>query len=95
MASINITSDEFADLVVLFLLDKVANPDGVVPNNEMFNKFIERVGNKIKPQLVQYFLDLDAYSRVMYKRIQPPLLKDGNKSTYTIAIQNKVEKKEK
>jgi hypothetical protein len=94
MASINITSNEFADLAVLFLLDKVANPDEVVPNNEMFNEFIEKVGTKIKPQLVQYFLNLDAYSRVMYKRIQPPLLKDGNKSTYTIAIQNKAEKKE-
>ncbi len=92
MASINITSNEFANLVVLFLLDKVANPDEVVPNNDMFNEFIEKVGNKIKPQLVQYFLSLDAYSRVQYKRIQPPLVKDGNKQTYTISIQNKVDK---
>lgn len=95
MASINITSDNFADLVVLFLLDKVANPDEVVPDNEMFNQFIEKVGTKIKPQLVQYFLNLDALSRVQYKRIQPPLLKDGSKTTYTIAIQNKLGKKEK
>lgn len=92
MASINIKPEDFADLVVLFLLDKIANPDMIVPNNEMFNKFIENVSNKIKPQLVEYFLNLDALSRVQYKRIQPPFLKDGSKSMFTIAIQNKVKK---
>lgn len=92
MASINIDSDEFANLVVLFLLDKVANPDEVVPSNEMFNTFIEKTGLKMKPQLVNYYLSLDSLSRVQYKRIRPPLLKDGSKQSYTITIQNKVKK---
>jgi len=43
---LNLSPNEFADLVASFLFDKMLKPDKVVPNNEMFNEFIDKMIGK-------------------------------------------------
>jgi len=69
MATLNLTTEEFADIVMLFLADKAVNPDKVA-GNEKFNEFFNRQGSKIKAPLMKYYLDTDSQRRIEYKRIK-------------------------
>lgn len=93
MSKINLTPNEFADLVAIFLFDKLLHPDEVVPNNVEFNKLSEAMKNKgMKPLLMNYYMDLDANMRTDYKRIKDTL--DGT-STDAAVINIKAERAKK
>jgi len=71
MAKINITPDEFGDVVVAFLFDKLLHKEDVSPNNENFNKFIDNLDKRSGKSLLRdAFLSMDPDMRLKYKRIK-------------------------
>lgn len=90
---INITPEEFADLVVVFLFDKIVRNDEVIPEYEAFNEIVENLEKKgAKSPLMQYYLSLDAEERRNYKRINGAFT-NGSQSNYTINIAMEKEKR--
>ena len=88
---INVTQDQFCDLVVSFLLDKVMNPEKVIPDNEEFNEFVDdlRRGG-LRPKAIAYYMNMDSEMRVKYKLLKPVLL--GKKDTGNVYIKYEEEK---
>jgi len=71
MAKINVTRQEFADLVVAFLFDKLLHPEEVVPDDLKFNDLVESMrGKGLRSLFMNYYLDMDPKMRVKYKRIK-------------------------
>ena len=71
MAKINIIANEFPELVVPFLLDKLLHPEEIVPGNKEFNELSEILKLKgMQPILMKYYLKMDANQRLKYKRIK-------------------------
>lgn len=68
MATLNLTSTEFADIAMIYLLDQVMNPEQV--SEGRFKTFLEKHSSKIKTPLIKYYLDTRGEPRVMYKRIK-------------------------
>ena len=94
MAKIRVEPNEFADIVISFLLDKMIHPEEVVPNNDDFNEFIEKIrGKGLKTLMMKYFLNMDSKTRVKYKLIKD-VFEEGSSETSVINISpEKVEKK--
>jgi len=68
---INLTSNEFPNIVVAYLLDKFLHPDEVSVGNEQFDELIEdmRVRGML-PLSRTYYLQMSALYRVKYKLIK-------------------------
>jgi len=93
MAKINVTRQEFADLVVAFLFDKLLHPEEVVPDDLKFNDLVESMrGKGLRSLFMNYYLDMDPKMRVKYKRIKDVFDRVG---TETSVINISPEKKEK
>ena len=70
MASINITKEEWPDLIVAFLLDKMIDGDNVLGENDDFNNLMEIVEKRgLKPYLLHYYMGSDSNVRSKYKSI--------------------------
>ena len=95
MAKINVTPEEFGDVVISFLLDKILHPDDVIYNNKEFDKLVLRMGDKgMKTIFMKYYYGMDSNLRVKYKRIKD--IFEGTKdSMYTINITSKKGKEKK
>ena len=95
MSKINVTANEFADIVVSFLLDKLLNPDEVIPSNEDFDKYMEKMKLKgMKSVSLTYYLGLDTNLRVAYKRIKSVFEDDKSGSSVIYIYPNKKAKEE-
>lgn len=70
MARLNLTPDEFANIVTIFLYDKVLHPDKIATKNEEFNEFIDKIGSVIRPLLTKNYVNLPSDQRYNYKRIK-------------------------
>lgn len=68
MATLNLTTNEFADIGMIWLFDQVMNPENV--KNDDLKKFIDKHGSKIKTPLMKYYLDSSSEQRLRYKRIK-------------------------
>lgn len=68
MATLNLNTDEFADIGMIWLFDQVMNPDQI--QSEKLKDFIRKHGSKIKTPLMKYYLDTTSEPRVQYKRIK-------------------------
>jgi len=100
MTQLHFTPEDFATFVLIFLMDKVINPEKLVVKNERFNEFIEKNSSRLKPILMKYYLDSDAVERVNYKRLKDVLevSKDEKKNkekSHTIKITSEKSKKER
>lgn len=85
MATLNLSPEEFADIVVLFLADKAVNPEKVAIGNEQFNTFMKKNSGVIKSKLLQYYLDSDPSRRREYKWIKK-VFTNENAGIQTIRI---------
>jgi hypothetical protein len=75
----NVTPSEFADLVCIFLLQKLLYPEEVVFDNEPFNEIMESMNNKgMRSLLLNYYLSLPSDIRVKYKMIAKTLNYESN-----------------
>ncbi len=67
---ININSEEFADIVVSYILD-MSRDDSILPDNERFRKFITIMKDRgIKTEAFNVFVDMDAETRSKYRQIK-------------------------
>jgi len=95
MAKVNVTADEFADIVVAFLLDKLLNPEDIIPTNKEFDKYMEKMKLKgMKSVSLTYYLDLDTNLRVAYKRIKDTFEVGKSKNSTIYIYPNKESKEE-
>ena len=85
---INITPEEFARIVMIYLLDKVNNPDEIYPEGEDFDKIVEDL-QKVKSSLTRFYLDADIDSKIYYKRLRGLMKKDNTTERFTIQVQRK------
>ncbi|MFH1824139.1 MAG: hypothetical protein ABH873_02790 [Candidatus Firestonebacteria bacterium] len=98
MSKVNVTPDQFGNLVVSFLLDKMLHPEEVIPGNKDFNVFAEKMAGKgMKPLALNYYLRMNAVERVYYKRIKKVFEYDQNQSAVIFVWPSKgdIEKAEK
>lgn len=73
MAKITVTGGDFANIVMLFLYDKLRNPDQIVEAdiNEIFNAFVEVLMRRgLKAPLLQCYIDMNPQLRVKYRLIR-------------------------
>lgn len=68
MATLNLTSKEFANIGLIWLFDQVMNPENI--QNKNFKEFIDKHSSKIKTPLMKFYLDSDTEERLKYKRIR-------------------------
>ena len=93
MAKVNVTADEFANIVVSFLLDKLMHPDEMIPGNELFDEYANKMKLKgMKPVSLQYYLKMDTLFRVYYKRIKGVFYGEKNQAMIIYIYPNKKEK---
>jgi len=93
---VNVSQNQFCDLVVSFLLDKVMNPESVVPDNELFNEFIDGLKKGgLRPKAVSYYMEMGAEMRVKYKLLKPVLIGKTEQSQIYIKYEEPEEKPEK
>jgi len=98
MSKVNVTPDQFGDIVVAFLLDKLLHEEEVIPNNKDFNVYAEKMAGKgMKPLSLNYYLRMNANLRVYYKRIKKVFEYDQNQSAVIFIWPSKgdIEKAEK
>jgi hypothetical protein len=76
MASLKLTTEEFADIVIAFLMDRIANPE-VAAGNERFNNLMEVAKKSIRHSVLSSYLDMPPKQRVRYKKIQD-VFRGGN-----------------
>lgn len=95
MTTLNLTPESFSDLTVSFLLDKLLHPDEVATKNPEFNKLAEKMkAAGLKPHLTKHYINMDAESRMNYKRIKDAF--DGSSTNpQTIKISPKLIDKKK
>jgi hypothetical protein len=87
MAKINISPQEFPDIIMAFLFDKMIHPEEVVPWNEEFNKIMKVFkGKGMVTNLRDYYLYMNKDNRRKYKLIKKSLEGDAT-STAVINIQ--------
>lgn len=85
MAGIKVTPNEFADIVIAFLLDSVSKPDEVLPDNMEFHYIINKIKMAgIKSQLLSYYIDTKSLTKGKYKIVRKSLTGDGGPNTIVI-----------
>lgn len=85
---INITPEEFASIIMIYLLDRINNEEELIPDEEEFNKLMNNL-ERVKSYLVKFYLNSDVNNRIYYKRLRSVLEKDGLAETFTIKINKK------
>lgn len=87
MAKINISPQEFPDIIMAFLFDKMIHPDEIVPGNKEFDRIMKVFKAKgMVTNLRDYYLEMNKDNRRKYKLIKKPLEADAT-STAIINIQ--------
>jgi hypothetical protein len=94
MATLNIDTSEFENLLLIALFNFVLNPEEI--QNETLKNFVSKNGNKIKPSLIKSYLDSDQKARFNFKRISG-IFDGSDKDVQNIRIgpSEKIEKEEK
>lgn len=90
---INITPDEFASIIIIYLLDKVNNTEDLYADNETFNDLIENL-ERVKSYLTKFYLNTELDNRIYYKRLRPVLEKESPMDSFTINIRKENEANE-
>lgn len=85
---INITPEEFASIIMIYLLDRINNEEELIPDEEEFNKLMNNL-ERVKSYLVKFYLNSDVNNRIYYKRLRSVLEKEGLAETFTIKINKK------
>ena len=81
MASIKVNLKEFSDLILHMLLDKLLNPDELLPNNEYLNEFVQFLEDRgARVQLMQAYRNMPGEMRREYKRFRDTLLDESDQN---------------
>lgn len=94
MSSIIINPDNFADVVIAYLLDHCVHEDKIPKSQVTLKKLIAKLNTVgLRPFLLQQFLESNAQIRYKYKMIRDAL--DGKMTTQQAITLSKKETKEK
>lgn len=86
MAGIRVTPDQFADIVVAFLLDNIMHPKEILPNNAEFDYVTDKMkGSGLKSQLLSYYIDTSSITRGKYRMIRDSFTGQDNSNTIVIS----------
>ena len=88
MATLNLNNKEFANLVIIFLLDSITNPEQATSENLL--NFLNKHGSTIKPALLKQYLNMDSEIRLKYRRISG-VFSGADKSIQQIRISPELE----
>lgn len=93
MATLNLTTREFPDIMLIWMFDQMVNQDQIT--NENFKEFL-RENKDLKSDLLRYYLNTDSEMRLRYKRIKK-IFDGSDKSIQQIRIgpSEKLEKNKK
>jgi hypothetical protein len=82
MSKINISPQEFPDIIMAFLFDKMLHPDEIVPGNPEFDRIMKKFKTKgVMTEFRDYYLDMNKDNRRKYKLIKKGLEGDATTST--------------
>ena len=92
---INVSPEQFGDLTIAFLFDKLLHFDEVIPDNNDFDKIMKVMENKgMKARFMRYYIDMDPSVRMKYKRIKSTFDgKTSDMSSIVIMPEKRIEKK--
>ena len=94
MASIKITPDQFADIVIALLLDAMSEKENILADNEEFYQIIDKMKRSgMKAPLLSYYISTSSIVRNKYKVIRPSFTDEG--ASNTIVIDESPDKKSK
>lgn len=86
MAGIRVSPDEFADIVVAFLLDNIMHPDEVLPGNIEFDYITDKMKMAgMKAPLMSYYIDTSSITRGKYKMIRDSFIDENKQSSIVIS----------
>lgn len=74
---INLTTEQWSDVILMFLLDTLKRPKVYESTSEDFKEFMEKAKAPMKPLLVRHFLNADVEERVKYRLIRSAFTKKG------------------
>jgi hypothetical protein len=93
MAKLTLTGSEFANIVMLFLYDKLSHPDEIIEAdvNETFNAFMEVMFRRgMKAPLLQCYMDMKPQLRVQYRLIRNTFMDNTSGKISNIEIHKDV-----
>lgn len=67
---VNVTSEQWSDLVLMFLLDTIRKKKVLDSTSDEFKEFMEKGRQAIRPLLIKHFLHADVETRVKYRLIK-------------------------
>jgi hypothetical protein len=95
MSKVIVDTNEFADLIIVFLYDKLLNPTEVVTENEKFDLLTSKLyGKGLRSMFMKYYLDLPADMRIRYKRLKKVFTGEAKNALIRINKAKEVEKEE-
>lgn len=75
---VEVSREEFADMVIAFLYQKLVKGEKLIPENERFTEMMKVIDSKgLKAYFMKYYLTLDGTTKIKFKRFIKPL-KDGS-----------------
>lgn len=78
MSKINIAPNEFPDIIMTFLFDKMLHPDEIASGNPQFDKIMAEFKKRgVITQLRDYYLNMNKDNRRKYKLIKDALDKQA------------------
>lgn len=86
---IKVSPEEFFNVIMIYLLDKINNPEKVGPWNDEIDDIIDKMRSTIKGDLINHYLSLDSDQKIYYKRIRDVFKKTDFSGNYTISIKDK------
>ncbi len=80
---INVTTEQWSDLVLMFLLDTLKKRKIRESTSEECQQFMKQIGSPMRPHLIRHFLNADVEERVKYRLIRSTFAK-GSRATIDI-----------
>jgi len=87
MSQVHVKPDEFADLVMLFLLESIRD-DNLLGGNEQFREFVHKIDQRgLKNELMKQYLSMNGEQRLRYRKLKPVF--EGGSSVKINILQDK------
>jgi hypothetical protein len=73
---INVSSEQWSDLILIYLLDTIRKPKAMESTSQDFKEFMEKARQVLRPLLIRHYLNADVEQRVKYRLIRSAFTKD-------------------
>jgi len=87
MPKINVNSEQWSDIVLIYLLDTIKKEKVGESTSKEYKAFMRKARQMIRPLLIKHFLDMDPEMRVKYRLMRGAFTRDDRA---TVDIINKI-----